>query len=152
MITLDNVSPINAIDYVLRMVDMTYIKNDNIIYVGTAETLNADFIDSKALTKFNLKYISTETLSSQLSALGINVQIVKVDINLREFWISGYPMELAKTNELIKTIDNKKNITVGSASISSYLSAIDLKYIDEFSVDKYHRHYVPKPAIQGNHD
>ena len=135
MITLDNVSPINAIDYVLRMVDMTYIKNDNIIYVGTAETLNADFIDSKALTKFNLKYISTETLSSQLSALGINVQIVKVDINLREFWISGYPMELAKTNELIKTIDNKKNITVGSASISSYLSAIDLKYIDavEFS-------------------
>ena len=127
-IALDNVSPLTAIDYVLRMVDMTYIKNDNIIYVGTAEVLNSNFIDNHALTKFKLNYISTETLTSQLSTLGVNVKLVKVDINLREFWISGYPMELAKVNELIKTLDNKKNITVGSASISSYLSAIELKH------------------------
>ena len=134
-IALDNVSPLTAIDYVLRMVDMTYIKNDNIIYVGTAEVLNSNFIDNHALTKFKLNYISTETLTSQLSTLGVNVKLVKVDINLREFWISGYPMELAKVNELIKTLDNKKNITVGSASISSYLSAIELKHITaaEFS-------------------
>lgn len=134
-IALDNVSPLTAIDYVLRMVDMTYIKNDNIIYVGTADVLNSNFIDNLALTKFKLNYISTDTLTSQLSTLGVNVKLVKVDINLREFWISGYPMELAKVNELIKTLDNKKNITVGSASISSYLSAIELKHITagEFS-------------------
>ena len=134
-LALDNVTPLTAIDYILRMVDMTYIKNDNIIYVGSAADLNSSFIDSKALTRFQLKYISTDTLTSQLSTLGVSVQLVKVDINLREFWISGYPMELAKVNELIKTLDNKNNITVGSASISSYLSAIEMQYISatEFS-------------------
>ena len=128
-LSLDNVTPLTAIDYILRMVDMTYIKHDNIIYVGTASDLNSSFIDSKALTRFQLKYISTETLTSQLSTLGVSVQLVKVDINLREFWISGYPMELAKVNELIKTLDNKNNITVGSASISSYLTAIEMQYV-----------------------
>lgn len=134
-LALDNVTPLTAIDYILRMVDMTYIKNDNIIYVGTASDLNSSFIDSKALTRFQLKYISTDTLTSQLSTLGVTVQLVKVDINLREFWISGYPMELAKVNELIKTLDNKNNLTVGSASISSYLSAIEMQYVTatEFS-------------------
>ncbi len=134
-IALENFTPLTAIDYVLRMVEMTYIKNDNLIYVGTADTLNSNFIDSKALTKFSLQYISTETLSSQLSTLGISVQIVKVDINLREFWVSGYPMQLAKMAELIETLDNKKNITVGSASISSSLTAIELEHItaSEFS-------------------
>ena len=134
-IALENVTPLTAIDYVLRMVDMTYIKNDNLIYVGTAEVLNSNFIDNKALTKFSLQYISTDTLTSQLSTLGISVQIVKVDINLREFWVSGYPMQLAKMAELIETIDNQKNITVGSASISTSLSAIELEHItaSEFS-------------------
>ena len=134
-ISLDNVTPLTAIDYILRMVDMTYIKNDDIIYVGSAETLNSSFVDKDALTKFSLKYISTDTLTSQLSTLGVSVKLVKVDINLREFWISGTPMQLAKVNQLIKTLDNKKNTTVGSASISTSLTAIDLKYItaSEFS-------------------
>ena len=134
-IALDNVTPLTAIDYILRMVDMTYIKNDDIIYVGTASTLNSSFVDSQALTKFSLKYISTDTLTSQLSTLGVSVKLVKVDINLREFWITGTPMELAKVNQLIKILDNKKNTTIGSASISTSLSAIELKYItaSEFS-------------------
>ncbi len=134
-IALDNVTPLTAIDYVLRMVDMTYIKNDNLIYVGTAETLNSSFIDNKVLTNFRLKYISIETLTSQLSALGISPKMVKIDENIREFWVSGYPMELAKICELIKTLDTKTNLTVGSANISSSLSAIELEHItaQEFS-------------------
>ncbi len=134
-IALDNVTPLTAIDYVLRMVDMTYIKNDNIIYVGTAETLNSSFIDNKALTSFRLKYISIETLTSQLSALGISPKMVKIDENIREFWVSGYPMELAKICELIKTLDNKTNLTLGSANLSSSLGAIELEHItaNEFS-------------------
>jgi len=117
------------------MVDMTYIKHDDIIYVGSPSTLNASFVDKEALTKFSLKYISTDTLTSQLSTLGVSVKLVKVDINLREFWLVGTPMQLAKVNQLIKTLDNKKNTTIGSASISTSLTAIDLEYISasEFS-------------------
>ncbi len=134
-IVLDNVTPLTAIDYILRMVDMTYIKHDDIIYVGTASVLNSSFVDKEALTKFSLKYISTDTLTSQLSTLGVSVKLVKVDINLREFWISGTPMQLAKVNQLIKTLDNKNNTTIGSANISTSLTAIDLEYIsaNEFS-------------------
>ena len=134
-ISIDNVTPIAAIDYILRMVDMTYIKHDDIIYVGSASVLNSSFVDKEALSKFSLKYISTDTLTSQLSTLGVSVKLVKVDINLREFWISGTPMQLAKVNQLIKTLDNKKNTTIGSANISSSLTAIELKYItaSEFS-------------------
>lgn len=134
-LSLDNVTPLTAIDYILRMVDMTYIKHDDIIYVGTAAVLNSSFVDKEALTKFSLKYISTDTLTSQLSTLGVSVKLVKVDINLREFWISGTPMQLAKVNQLIKTLDNKNNTTIGSAKISSSLNAIELKYItaSEFS-------------------
>ena len=134
-IAIDNVTPLAAIDYILRMVDMTYIKHDDIIYVGSAAILNSSFVDKEALTKFSLKYISTDTLTSQLSTLGVSVKLVKVDINLREFWISGTPMQLAKVNQLIKTLDNKKNTTIGSANISSSLTAIELKYItaSEFS-------------------
>ncbi len=134
-IALENVTPLTAIDYVLRMVDMTYIKNDNLIYIGAPEVLNSNFIDSKALTSFRLKYISSEELMKQLGTLGISVTVVKSDINLREFWVSGYPMALAKMRELIDILDNKTNMTVGSASISTNLNAIELKYIDanEFS-------------------
>ena len=134
-IDLPGVSPLTAIDYVLRMVDMTYIKQDNIIYVGAASTLNASFTDKQALTKFAVKYISVDTLMSQLSSLGVAPTLVKMENNNRDFWLSGTPMELAKVKQLIKTLDIKKHVTTGSGAISSSLTAIELKHISasEFS-------------------
>lgn len=134
-IDLPGVSPLTAIDYVLRMVDMTYIKQDNIIYVGAASTLNASFADKQALTKFAVKYISVDTLMSQLSTLGVAPTLVKMENNNRDFWLSGTPMELAKVKQLIKTLDIKKHVTTGSGAISSSLTAIELKHISasEFS-------------------
>lgn len=134
-IDLPGVSPLTAIDYVLRMVDMTYIKQDNIIYVGAASTLNASFADKQALTKFAVKYISVDTLMSQLSSLGVSPTLVKMENNNRDFWLSGTPMELAKVKQLIKTLDIKKHVTTGSGAISSSLTAIELKHISasEFS-------------------
>ena len=134
-IDLPGVSPLTAIDYVLRMVDMTYIKQDNIIYVGAAATLNASFADKQALTKFTVKYISVETLMSQLSTLGVSPTLVKMENNNRDFWLTGTPMELAKVKQLIKTLDIKKHVTTGSGAISSSLTAIEMKHISasEFS-------------------
>lgn len=134
-ISLEDVTPLTAIDYVLRMVDMTYIKNNDVLYVGTADVLNSTFVDSKLLTSFTLQYISIDTLTSQMSILGVTPQIVKMNENIREFWVSGYPAELAKIKQIINTLDNKTNLTVGSANISSSLTAIELNYITaaEFS-------------------
>ena len=134
-ISLQDVTPLTAIDYVLRMVDMTYIKNNDVLYVGTADVLNSTFVDSKLLTSFKLQYISIDTLVSQMGILGVNPQIVKMNENIREFWVSGYPSDLAKIKQIINTLDNKANLTVGSANISSSLTAIELNYITaaEFS-------------------
>ena len=134
-LSLPKVSPLAAIDYVLRMVEMTYIKHDNIIYVGSASTLNSSFVDKQALTKFSLKYISVDTLMSQLSTLGVSVTLVKMADNNREFWVTGTPMQLAKLKDVAKTLDIKKHTTLGSAAISSSLTPIELKYISasEFS-------------------
>ena len=132
---LQDVSPLTAIDYVLRMVDLTYIKHDNIIYVGSASVLNESFLDKQALTKFNVKYISVETLMSQASTLGVSATLVKMENNNREFWITGTPMQLVKIKDLIKTLDVKKHVTTGSGAISTSLTAIEMKHItaDEFS-------------------
>ena len=132
---LQDVSPITAIDYVLRMVDLTYIKHDNIIYVGSAGVLNESFIDKQALTKFNVKYISVETLMAQASTLGVSATLVKMENNNREFWLTGTPMQLVKVKDLIKTLDVKKHVTTGSGAISTSLTAIEMKYIsaEEFS-------------------
>lgn len=134
-ISLPGVSPLTALDYVLRMVDMTYIKSDNIIYVGSASALNSSFADKQALTKFNVKYISIDTLMSQLSTLGVSATLVKMENNNRDFWLTGTPMELAKVRQLIKTLDIKKHVTTGSGAISSSLTAIEMKHItaSEFS-------------------
>lgn len=128
-ISLENVSPLTAIDYVLRMVDMTYIKSNDLLYVGTAEILNSSFIDSKMLTSFTLQYISIDTLVAQMNLLGVTPQIVKMNENIREFWVSGYPSDLAKIKQIINTLDNRENLTIGSANISSSLTAIELSYI-----------------------
>lgn len=134
-IDLPGVAPLTAIDYVLRMVDMTYIKHDNIIYVGNASTLNASFADKQALTKFTVKYISVDTLMSHLSTLGVAPTLVKMENDNRDFWLTGTPMELAKVKQVINTLDVKKNVTTGSGAISSSLTAIELKHIpaSEFS-------------------
>jgi len=134
-INLPGVSPLTAIDYVLRMVEMTYIKHDNIIYVGNAATLNASFADKQALTKFTVKYISVDTLMSHLSTLGVAPTLVKMENDNRDFWLTGTPMELAKVKQVINTLDVKKNVTTGSGAISSSLTAIELKHIpaSEFS-------------------
>ena len=134
-IKLENVSPLTAIDYVLRMAEMTYIKHDNIIYVGTASALNASFVDKQALTKFDLKYISIDTLMNQLSTLGVAATLVKMENNNREFWLTGTPMELAKTKDVIKTLDIKKHVTTASGAISSSLTVVELTHISasEFS-------------------
>ena len=133
--TLEEMSPLKAIDYVTRFVDMTYLKDGNTIMVGTAEALNSTFVDKTVLSKITLKYISAEALQTQMSSLGLsNVQIVSTN-NKDEFYISGYPKELAKVSELVRLLDVSSNIMAGGGLITSNFSAMELKYItaEEFN-------------------
>ena len=129
-VALKNVTPLEAVDYVLRMVDMSYIKNGNTIFVGSASTLNSSFIDNATLAKFSLRYITTDLLASQLSTLGLSVNFVETTEDYGNFWVNAYPMELATIRELIQLLDIPVNLQIGSASIASNFSYIDLDYMN----------------------
>ncbi|MGN0560175.1 MAG: LysM peptidoglycan-binding domain-containing protein [Candidatus Fimenecus sp.] len=134
-VTLQEMSALKAIDYVTRLVGMTFLKEGNTIYVGTADALNSTFVDKTVLTKIHLDYISAEGLQTQMSALGLsNVQIVSTN-NKDEFYISGYPKELAKVSELIKLLDVSSNIMAGGGMIASNFTPLELEYItaEEFN-------------------
>ena len=134
-VTLQEMSALKAIDYVTRLVGMTFLKDGNTIYVGTADALNSTFVDKTVLTKIHLDYISAEGLQTQMSALGLsNVQIVSTN-NKDEFYISGYPKELAKVSELIKLLDVSSNIMAGGGMIASNFTPLELEYItaEEFN-------------------
>lgn len=134
-VTLEEMGALKAIDYVTRLVGMTFLKDGNTIYVGTADALNSTFVDKTVLTKISLNYISAEGLQTQMSALGLsNVQIVSTN-NKDEFYISGYPKELAKVSELIKLLDVSSNIMAGGGLIASNFTPLELEYItaDEFN-------------------
>lgn len=133
--TLDEMSPLKAIDYVTRLGGMTFLKDGNTIYVGTAEALNTTFVDKTVLSKIRLQYISAEALQAQMSALGLaDVKVVGTN-NANEFYIQGYPKELAKVSELMKLLDVSSNIMAGGAMVPANFSALELENItaDEFN-------------------
>ena len=129
-IDLDKVSPLKAIDYVTRMVGLSYLKDGNTILVATAGELNSTFVDSLVLSKFTFKYITYDELLGQASALGLsNMKTVSQSNNGRDVWISAYPKEMAKLAELVEILDAPENISVGSNSIAAAFTPIELDYI-----------------------
>lgn len=135
-VELENVSPLKAIDYVTRLVGLSYLKDGNTILVSTPSDLNSTFVDSLVLTKFTFKYITYEELVAQAGSLGLsNMKVVSQSNNMRSVWISAYPKEMAKLHELVKILDAPENISVGSTSIAAAFTPIELEYISasEFS-------------------
>lgn len=135
-VNLEKVTPLKAIDYVTRLVGLSFLKDGNTIMVSSADDLNSTFVDSVVLTKFSFKYITYQELLSQASALGLsNIKTVSQSNNQRDVWLSAYPKEMAKLYELCKILDASENISLGSNSIASAFTPIELDYItaDEFS-------------------
>lgn len=135
-VNLEQMSALKAVDYVTRLVDLTYLKDGNTLMVGEASDLNNKFVDKVVMSKFTLKYITVPTLQAQASALGLSdVQYVSTDRDDSTVYISAYPKELAKIQELVNLLDVSSNISSGAALITSNFTYIDLQYIDaaEFS-------------------
>ncbi len=130
-ITLEDVSPLTAIDYVLRSVDMSYIRNGNTLMIGTVEVLNAKFMDRITLAKFSVRYITIEDLVSQLGTLGVSITTIKASgANTGSFFVNAYPMQMATIRELIELLDTKANVKLGSEGIAGCLSYLDMKYMN----------------------
>lgn len=98
-----------ALDYLLKSVGMEYIKDNNTIIAGTRESLEKNYLDKIALTKFNLKYIRADVLSSQIDALSIPVKKVTLDTNDKVIWVQGLPGDLSKVAQLVAMLDKAEN-------------------------------------------
>lgn len=135
-IDLEKVTPLRAIDYITRMVNLSYIKDGNTILVSTTSDLNSTFVDSLVLSKFTFKYITYSELIEQANALGLSdMKIVSQTNNGRNVWISAYPKEMAKLHELTEILDVEGNVMTGSSASVSNFTPIKMNHIspDEFS-------------------
>ncbi len=135
-VDLEQMSALKAIDYVTRLAGLSYLKDGNTLMVGTTAELNEKFVDKVVMTKFTLKYITVGVLQTQASALGLSdVQYVSTDADDSTVYVSAYPKELAKIQELIKLLDVSSNINAGAALVAANFKEINLNYIsaDEFS-------------------
>lgn len=135
-IDLENVTPLRAIDYITRMVGLSYLKDGNTILVATPSDLNSTFVDSLVLSKFTFKYITYTELIEQANALGLSdMKIVSQSESGRNVWISAYPKEMAKLHELCEILDVEGNVMSGSVASVANFTPIKMNYIsaDEFS-------------------
>lgn len=135
-VELEKVTPLRAIDYITRLVGLSYIKDGNTLLVSTPSDLNATFVDSLVLSKFSFKYITYTELLEQASALGLNdMKVVSQTNSGRNVWISAYPKEMAKLHELCDILDVEGNVMAGSSASISNFTPIKMNHIspDEFS-------------------
>ncbi|MCH5189566.1 MAG: LysM peptidoglycan-binding domain-containing protein [Oscillospiraceae bacterium] len=135
-INLENITPLRAIDYITRMVGLSYLKDGNTILVSSPADLNSTFVDSLVLSKFTFKYITYSELIDQANALGLSdMKVVSQSESGRNVWISAYPKEMAKLHELCEILDVEGNVMVGSSASVSNFTPIKMNYIsaDEFS-------------------
>ncbi len=135
-IDLENVTPLRAIDYITRLVSLSYLKDGNTILVASPTDLNTTFVDSLVLSKFTFKYITYSELVDQASALGLSdMKVVSQTNNNRNVWISAYPKEMAKLHELCDILDVEGNVMSGSAASVFNFTPIKMKHIspEEFS-------------------
>lgn len=133
---LENVTPLRAIDYITRLVGLSYLKDGNTILVSTPGELNSTFVDSLVLSRFTFKYITYNELIEQASVLGLNdMKAVSQTNNGRDIWISAYPKEMAKLHELAEILDVEGNVMTGSSASVSNFTPIKMNHIspDEFS-------------------
>ena len=126
-----DMSPRTALEYLLKTLGMEYVENGNLIVVGKRETLQRDFMNQMVLSHFNLKFIPSDVVSSQIDVLGIPVKKITIEKNDKAIWIQGTPQSLSKVKELISMIDiienNPNDETIAEKSIS--LTPFKLEYI-----------------------
>lgn len=130
--SIQDVTCEDALDYFLKSMGKEYIKDNNTIIAGPREVLENNYLDKLALTKFNLKYIRSDVLASQIDALSIPVKKVTLHTNDKVIWVQGLPSDLSKVAELVAMIDKAEN-AYGSEEYN--LTPVALNYISAEQFD-----------------
>ncbi len=110
---IQNVTPLRALELFVQSQSLSYIRDGDLIVVGQLERLQTDFYKQMVITRYNLKYISAETLQSIISSLGIPLQQISLAANPQILWIQGTPQAVYKVTKLVEEVDiDGQNATI----------------------------------------
>lgn len=109
-IELKDVPVYEAMEYVIQSQGMGYTRQNNVIIVGNYETLKKDFFLDMQITKFDLRYISSDALNEKIRQLSLPVEVIVVEGNLNSIWVQGTLESIEKVKELISKLDIPENI------------------------------------------
>lgn len=126
-IKVDNVSATKALELLVQSVNassgtMGYLRDGNIIIVGSQAKLQKDFFNKMALTRFRVSHISPEVLSAQLDKLGIPIQKITLDKSSKYIWAQGLPQSLTKVAEVIAALDRAENFDTDTSELKASFS------------------------------
>ena len=139
---VDNVTATKALELLIQSVgnssgSLGYLKDGNIIIVGSQAKLQKDFINRMALTRFRVNYITPEELSAQLDKLGVQVQKITLDNSSKYIWVQGLPQSLSKVAQVIAALDKAENFdTSGTTSQLKSTFSLTPYYLDYITSDK----------------
>ena len=102
---VDNVAVMEALELLLDKTGMTYIRDGELIIVGSEARLQEDFFNRISLTKYNLNHITTGQLEPLIGELGIPLQSFSMQDD-ETIWVQGTPRGLAKLRELLGAVDH----------------------------------------------
>ncbi len=126
----EDMSPGLVLELVLKKHGLEYIREGDTIVIGKSSMLQNSFFSQMVITRFSLKYITADTLSSQLGRLELELKEIKLDENPKAIWIQAAPQVLGKVREVITALDRPENANKDNVSLTvfelSYISAKEL--------------------------
>ena len=106
---VQNIAPLDAMELIIQEQGLTYLRNANIIVVGTESQLQQDFFNQMILARFNLYYITADRFQTLVGQLGISQPTLTVDTNQNAVWVQGTAQTLQKVRELVNAVDCPDN-------------------------------------------
>ncbi len=135
-----DVDPMKALELLIQSAgaQLDYLKDGNMIIVGSQQKLQKDFFNQMALTRFRVNYISPEVLGEQLDKLGVPVQKITLDESSSYIWAQGTPQALSKVASIIIALDKAQNFENENGEVKSAidLTPLYLEYITADSLEK----------------
>ncbi len=118
-----------ALDYISKLNDLSYIVKDNTIIVGEKGDLTSSFSEEAKITEFILTYVPAETIIRQINTFNIPVTATPSGGNEYRFLAQGLPEDLARVRNLINMVDRRENAVGGGTKPASSFYSIELTHI-----------------------
>lgn len=109
--SVQNVSPMQALELLLQTLGLSYIRDRNLLIVGSEDKLQASYGTKQTIVRFDLVYLRADQIRPLLSELDIPVKSIAFENNPFSIWVWGTPRDLVIVRELLEAVDRFENIT-----------------------------------------